>query len=534
MFKLTDSLHGARVRLSLGHRPLTLAQVERVSAGTHVAVLAPTAARRVARCRAALERHIARGSLIYGVTTGYGPLANRHISPARSSELQRNLVYHLCSGVGDPLSPRQTRAIMLARANSLAQGHSAIRLTSLQLLLDCLAADVLPLIPRRGTVGASGDLTPLAHLARGLMGEGEALHAGRVQPASEALRRAGLQPLNPSHKEGLALVNGTSAMTGIAALNGCDAAVALERSAQLTVLYAELLEGRREAWSPRLAEVRPHPGQRALTRRLAALARGSHRLRRHAAAGTRVPLDAAVHRQPEPPQDPYTVRCAPQYLGAVADVLAFHDRVVVTELNSVTDNPVFFGDEVVHGGNFYGQHVAFASDALATAVIKLAVAAERRIARITDEAQSRGLPPFLQARAPGLQSGFMGAQVTATALVAEMRTLGVPASIQSIPTNANNQDVVTLGTIAARRVADLLELLFDVLAIEALILTQGLELRSGDGRNFAPASRAFARAVRQHAPPLGDDRALAPEIAALSQALRSASFGGESYASKKG
>ena len=244
--------------------------------------------------------------------------------------------------------------------------------------------------------------------------------------------------------------------------------------------------------------------------------------------------EPGVPRQPEPPQDPYTVRCAPQYLGAVADVLAFHDRVVVTELNSVTDNPVFFGDEVVHGGNFYGQHVAFASDALATAVIKLAVAAERRIARITDEAQNRGLPPFLQARAPGLQSGFMGAQVTATALVAEMRTLGVPASIQSIPTNANNQDVVTLGTIAARRVADLLELLFDVLAIEALILTQGLELRSGDGRNFAPASRAFARAVRQHAPPLEEDRALAPEIAALSQALRSAPFGGESYASKKG
>jgi tyrosine ammonia-lyase len=516
----TDALAPADT-LELGSAPLKPADVAAVADARAAVVLSPAACAAVERSRGWLEAAVAEGQLIYGVTTGYGPLATRHICPEQSADLQRNLVYHLASGVGAPLSPRQTRAIMLARANSLAQGHSAIRLSSLRLLLGCVNADVLPLIPRMGTVGASGDLTPLAHLTRGLMGEGRVLFRGEMRSAAEALRAAGLEPLAPTHKEGLALVNGTSAMTGIAALNAVDARTALELSLRLTVLYAELLRGRSGAWDPRLATVRPHPGQSEVTDRLRELAASSLRLRAPAVEHTTA-RDGAVARHAEALQDPYTIRCAPQVYGAVMDVLSFHEQVVATELNAVTDNPVFFGDGVVHGGNFYGQHVAFASDALMTALVKMAVVAERRIARITDEAQNGGLPPFLQARQPGLQSGFMGAQVTATALVAEMRAKAVPASVQSIPTNANNQDVVSLGTIAARKAAEMLDHLFDVLAIEAMILVQGFELRGGAG--FATSSVALARQVRKDVAPLVQDRPLADDIANLSGALRGQTF----------
>ncbi len=509
--------------VELGEGPLEVEALSLLAEGRARACLASTAAERVAVSRARLDTLVAERCLIYGVTTGYGPLANRHIDPARSADLQRNLIYHLASGVGEPFSARQTRALMVARANSLAQGHSAIRLETLRLLLDCLDADLLPLIPRMGTVGASGDLTPLAHLARGLMGEGQARLRGEVLPAIEALRRAGLEPLQPTAKEGLALVNGTSAMTGVAALNAVDARRALDLSLRHTVLYAELLGGRLEAWDARLAAVRPHPGQQAVTARLQNLAATAARLRPPARAQTAAnDAPEGVQRAPEALQDPYTIRCAPQIFGAVTDVLTFHDGVVATELNAVTDNPIFFEDGPVHGGNFYGQHVSFASDALMTAIVKMALVAERRIARITDEAQNGGLPPFLQPRSPGLQSGFMGAQVTATALVAEMRVKAVPASIQSIPTNANNQDVVSMGTIAARRTAELLDLLYDVLAIEAMILVQGLELRSSKGEGFAHPSRQLRAHVRAKVDRLEDDRPLAEDIARLSAHLRSA------------
>ena len=522
MSALADQIDVGPRLVELGAGELSPGDLARVVDGTADLALPSQACQRVEASRARLEEAVRARQLIYGVTTGYGPLANRHISPDKSTELQRNLIYHLSSGVGEPLSPRQTRALMVARANSLAQGFSAIRVSSLQLLIDCVNAGVLPVIPRMGTVGASGDLTPLAHLARGLMGEGRAIYQGKIMTAAEALSRAGLSPLAPTHKEGLALVNGTSAMTGIAALNAVDARAALELSLQHTLLYSELLSGRREAWDERLAQVRPHPGQVAVTARLLELSASSRRLRRPQPGGAVVAENVTcVERHAEALQDPYTIRCAPQIFGAVADVLSFHASIVTTELNAVTDNPVFFEEGPVHGGNFYGQHVAFASDALVTAVVKLALTAERRIARITDEAQNHGLPPFLQARFPGLQSGFMGAQVTATAVVAEMRAKAVPASVQSIPTNANNQDVVSMGTIAARKGAEMLDHLFDVLAIEAMILVQGMELRDPHGTGFAEASKALASRVRRHVAPLVEDRALADDIAVLSAAFRS-------------
>jgi tyrosine ammonia-lyase len=302
---------------------------------------------------------------------------------------------------------------------------------------------------------------------------------------------------------------------------------------RLAVLHAEVMGGHLEAWDARFGAARPHPGQRAAHARLLALAAGSSRL----TPGVQPPprLDprseaTGLYTAPEPPQDPYTVRCVPQELGAALDVLAFHAGVVEAELNSATDNPLVFAPDgpddpgaVLHGGNFYGQHVAFASDALATAVIKLAAWSERALARLCNPAYNRGLPAFLHGGPPGLSSGFMGAQVTASALVAEMRTRAVPASIQTVPTNNDNQDVVTLGTVAARKAAELLDMAWQVLAVHALALAQGAELRAGGGglaaAGFAPASRALAGAVRAVSAPLRADRPLGDEIAALAAAL---------------
>ena len=509
--------------LVLDGQPVLLDDVYEVAVAHRAVEVGSGARARMEAARAQLDRLVAERRLVYGVTTGYGPMAATHVGPARSAELQRNLVAMLSSSVGPPLSPAHTRALMAARAVALSQGHSALRPEALDVLLACLRHDVLPIIPRRGTVGASGDLAPLAHMTWALMGEGDVLWKGERRPAAEALAAIGVAPLSLAEKEGLAFVNGTSVMAGIAAVTGVRAERALRVALGLAVLYAELLRGRAEAFHDGIARLRPHAGQLAVTARLAALAAGSRRLVPH---GPPPRLDdaEAVLTDQELPQDPYTIRCAPQLFGAVHDVLAFHRRTVETELTAVTDNPLFVPDDdlVLHGGNFYGQHVAFAADALGMAVLKMAAHAERVLARVTDPALNGGLPAFLQPREPGLRSGFMGAQITATAVLAEMRTQAVPASVQSIPTNANNQDVVTMGTIAARRAAEQVDHLYDLLAIEALVLAQGLELEGGldaDG-GFAPASVALAAWVRERAAFLADDRPLADDLARLAADLR--------------
>jgi tyrosine ammonia-lyase len=350
-----------------------------------------------------------------------------------------------------------------------------------------------------------------------LFGEGQVLLKGDRMSATDAFRITRLSPLTPSDREALAFVNGTSAMTAVAALNAIDAQRALELALRSTVLYAELLGGRSEAYHAHFAAVRPHAGQQWATRELHRLCAGSRRLQPYAPKF----LPAETIGINELPQDPYTIRCAPQIFGAIADVLRFHNDIVETELNSVTDNPIFFDDDVLHGGNFYGQHVAFASDALMTAIVKLAVHSERKIARITDETQNRGLPAFLQGNRTGLHSGFMGAQVTASAIVAEMRIKAVPASIQSIPTNGNNQDVVTMGTIAARRTAELIDYLFDLLAIDAMVMVQAFEIRGGfESDEFAPSSKQLASQIRSISPFVKEDRPLHADIARVSQELR--------------
>lgn len=504
---------------------VTTHEIFAVAIGTREATLGADGAARMAAAHATLARMVEERRRIYGVTTGYGPLASHPVTPEHAELLQRNLVYHLCSGVGKPLPAVHVRAMIAARASSLARGYSGISAPLFQRLLDCLNLDLVPVVPEMGTVGASGDLTPLAHVALTLMGEGEMWYQGVRLPAAAALAAAGLEPLTLGHKEGIALVNGTSCMTGIAAVNAERARRAAHLALRLSVLYAECLNGKLEAWDSRFAIARPHAGQALAHQLLMQWANGSARLVPHVQPPPRLDESQAVDGwlpEGECPQDPYTIRCVPQVLGAVFDVLRFHDEIVTTELQSATDNPLVFADDeaVLHGGNFYGQHVAFASDALLMAITKIAIHAERSIARLTDRAQNHGLPAFLHGGPDGVNSGFMGAQVTASALVAELRTRAVPASIQSVPTNANNQDVVTMGTIASRKTADAIDLVYHVLAIHTLALAQAAELRGGpelDG--FAPSSRQLVQWVRGRHTALDTDRPLSPDIQTLSAQL---------------
>ena len=434
------------VPVDLGSDDLDLAMIWEIAHDGRMAGAGPLSRARITAASDRLAQMVSEQRRIYGVTTGYGPLACHHVLPGHAAELQRNLIYHLASGVGQPLSAPQTRAVMASRASSLARGFSGIGNAAFDLLLECLNRGVVPVVPEMGTVGASGDLTPLAHIALVLIGEGEAVLEGTRLPGAAALAAAGLSPVSLGHKEGLALVNGTSAMTGISCLNGVGARSATLFALRLAMLYAELLRAPAEAFDPRFGVARPHPGQRKAHRLLTRLAEGSRRLgvmvqpppflELERAAQDGVLIDRTM------PQAPYTARCLPQIFGAVLDLVDFHDQCTITELRSATDNPLVFAEDeaVLHGGNFYGQHVAFAADTLQMAIIKLALHAERSLARLCDPLLNNGLPAFLQGGPIGRNSGFMGAQVTATALVAELRLQALPASIQSIPTNNNNQD----------------------------------------------------------------------------------------------
>jgi tyrosine ammonia-lyase len=388
-----------------------------------------------------------------------------------------------------------------------------------------LSSDLAPWLPSRGTVGASGDLTPLAHLALCLQGRGRFLDPkGQTVPGAEALARLGLPSLSLDERDGLALVNGTSAMTGIALLNVEHAARGIGWALALSAALAECLHGRAEAWHPTFGRLRPHPGQVRAAEELRRRIAGSARIERRPLALRRL-SEADPEVEDLPGQDAYTLRCVPQVVGACADQADWHARVVEIELNAVSDNPILPDDDdppALHGGNFMGQHVALASDALGSAVTVLAGLAERQIARLTDEKLNAGLPAFLHGGRAGLHSGFMGAQVTATAILAEMRATG-PASVHSISTNGANQDVVSLGTIAARLAANKLRCLAEIQAIAALCVAQAMEIRGGAAcEGFSPAARALHAAIRTVAPPLRSDRPLAEEIAAMTEMLRAA------------
>jgi histidine ammonia-lyase len=411
--------------------------------------------------RTVVERMAAGDNPVYAVNTGVGLLADVRVPPGDLEVLQRNVVRSHAAGAGDPLPPDVVRAMMLIRANVLCKGFSGIRPVVAERLCDLLNRGVTPVVPSRGSVGASGDLAPLAHMALVLTGEGEAWHAGERLPGAEALRRASLAPLTLASKEGISLLNGTQAMLALGALILADCERLAAAADLVCAMSLDGLRGTPRAFDPRIHALRPHPGQQTSAARLAALLEGSEIRASHAAC-RRV-------------QDAYSLRCAPQVHGAARDVFAEARRAFSIELNAVTDNPLVIDGEIFSGGNFHGQPLALPLDAMALALASLAGISERRTDRLVNPALNEDLPAFL-ANHPGLESGFMMAQVTAAALVAEIRVLATPASPGSITTSGNKEDFVSMGMTAALKLTQVFELARTVLAIEALAAARALDL----------------------------------------------------------
>src|SRR5690348_16977822 len=444
---------------------LTLAQLLDAALRGCRAEIAPAARERMKASRAVVERVVESGATVYGVNTGFGKLASVRISREKIQELQLNLVRSHACGVGAPLNEVETRAMLLLRANAIAKGFSGVRPVVAETLCAMLNAGVHPVIPCQGSVGASGDLAPLAHLALVAIGEGEAVHSGKRMAGGEALRAAGIEPLTLGAKEGLALLNGTQGMLALLALALHDAEVAVDTADVAAALSLDALRGSPAAFDERIAKARPFAGHATTARNLERLNRGSEIRESHRSAQK----DPRV-------QDPYSLRCAPQVHGAVRDALAQVRATVEIELNSATDNPLVFADsgDVVSGGNFHGQPLAMAADQMAVALATLGGISERRIEQMTNP-QTSMLPAFL-VREAGLNSVFMILQVTAAALASETRALAAPHSVGSIPTSANQEDFVSMGMGAARRLEPMLQNLRRILAVELLAACQGIDL----------------------------------------------------------
>jgi histidine ammonia-lyase len=482
--------------------------------------LAEPARRRMRESRAVVEKLAAEPRAIYGINTGFGPLSGTRVSPADLERHQLNLLHHLSVGQGPLFSAAETRAIMAARANALARGFSGLRPEVVDLLLQALNRGLLPEIPTEGSVGASGDLAPLAHMARLLVGLGHVRAGEKRLPALAALQQHGLQPVTLQCKEGLALVNGTSVMAAVAALATREAGTLLSWMELLTACLFQALWASPEGLCEQVHKARGFRGQSAVAERMAAYLRTHPRFRRE--------IDEhqwGSHAKPVAPgveiQDPYSVRCAPQILGAFQEALWHIEYVVTRELNASTDNPLVFPQtqSVIHCGNFYGQQISMVCDYLRLGLAKGALLLERQLERLVNWRYSLGLPPLLSGGDPGLNSGFMGVQLLATSLAAECRILTTPASVQTIPTNANNQDVVSMGAISARMARELVDKVWKLVAVQALALAQAADLREPDvmGESY----RELHRLVRSTSEKLTHDRPLFEDIARVCDLLQS-------------
>lgn len=470
-------------------------------------VLADDARKRVESGKETVDEVLTHDAAVYGINTGFGRLASVRIDASELERLQEGLLLSHASGLGDPLPGVAVRGMLLLRANTLARGHSGVRPEVVDALLALLNADVLPVVPSRGSVGASGDLAPLAHLALPLLGRGQMDHGGNRIGAEEGLRMAGVAPLTLEPKEGLALINGTQAMTALLALSVLDLRTMVRSADLIAALTTDALRGTDTAFDPRLHALRPHPGQRASAANLWLLLQESAIRESHRHNDIRV-------------QDPYSIRCAPQVHGAVRDVLTDAERKLLVEMNAVTDNPLVFPDtrEILSGGNFHGEPMAFAADMLAIATAELGSISERRIEKLTNTAFS-GLPAFLVEDA-GLNSGFMMAQVTAAALASENKTLCHPASVDSIPTSADTEDHVSMGMWASLKLRQVLDNTRRILAIELLASAQGLDLLRP--LRSSPRLERLHAALREVVEPWTRDREMAPDIEAAIRFLDSA------------
>ncbi len=492
-------------RILLDGEHLTLEQVIAVARGSAPAGLAPAARRRMQKSRDWVERAVRQRQVVYGITTGFGAFQNVPIEREKLRELQRNLILSHCAGVGDPLREEVVRAMLLLRANALARGFSGIRVSTVERLLEMLNRRVHPVVPSQGSVGASGDLAPLSHVAAVLIGEGEAFYEGRKMSGDEAMRAAGVRPVTLEAKEGIALNNGTQAMTAIGALCLHDAEILADAADVAAAMTLEAVKGKSRAFAPEVQAVRPHPGQRLSARNIRAMVQGSTLI-------DRVDRDTG-----DKVQDSYSLRCVPQVHGASRDAIAYVRKVLGVEINSSTDNPLIFpgAKHAFSAGNFHGQPVALAMDFLGLAVAELGNISERRTAKLMDRNHNYGLPPFLASNG-GVQSGMMIAQYTAAALVSENKVLIHPASGDSIPTSANQEDHVSMGTIAARQAQMILENARRVVAIELLCAAEALEHRK---ERPGEKSRRVLALVRKAVPRQDGDRALSADIESLASLI---------------
>jgi len=474
---------------------LTIEAVEAVARGGASTVLGDQARERVVASRQVIDDILASGQVAYGINTGFGRLAEVRIPADQLEQLQLNLLRSHACGVGEPFSEEVVRAMLLLRANVLATGHAGCRPVIVERVLDLLNAGVHPVVPSLGSVGASGDLAPLAHLALPIVGEGTAVVAGESLSGAEALQRAGLEPVSLAAKEGLALINGTQASAAVGALAIADAGRLLAAADVVCALTLDALAGTDAAFDKSVHEARPHPGQGESARRI-----------RHLLDGSAI---RESHRDCGRVQDAYSLRCSPQVHGTGRDAFEHARKVLTIELNSATDNPMVFPDgRVISGGNFHGAPIAAVFDYLTMTITDLASISERRFARMVDSSLS-GLPRFLVDDA-GLNSGFMMVQVSAAALVSEMKTLSHPASVDSIPTSAGQEDHVSMSTWAARKLARVVDLGRRVLGMEYLAATQALEFHRP--LTTSPALEGVVSRLRERVPRLDDDRYLADDV----------------------
>lgn len=486
------------LKVLLDGETLTLEQVVAVARYGAKVELNSTAKEKVLRSREYVDQLIEENQLVYGITTGFGMFSDVVISKEEAKKLQRNLIMSHSTGVGEPLPAEVVRAILLLRANALAKGFSGIRLSTLERLLEVLNAGIVPVVPEKGSLGASGDLAPLSHMVLVLLGEGEAFYKGRRMSGQEALAQAEISPVVLEGKEGLALINGTQVMTAIAALAVWDAEVLWESANITAALSLEALEGILDAFDPKIQAVRPHFGQIKVAKQMLLLTEGS----------------TFVASEPRPRvQDAYSLRCVAQVHGPSGDAVAYVKKVVEIEMNSATDNPLIFPEEkqVFSGGNFHGQPIALTMDFLGIAVAELANIAERRVERLVNPFLS-GLPAFLTPNG-GLNSGFMIVQYSAASLVSENKTLAHPASVDSIPSSANQEDHVSMGTIAARKARNIIENTAHVLAMELLAASQAVDLRIGKEKlKLGKGSEGAYQLVRSKVSTLEEDRVMYPDI----------------------
>jgi len=496
--------------VELTGQPLSLSQIAQVAYGSGSIQIGASARGRIQASRKVIEDIVANGGVVYGISTGFGKLSDVHVPALELKQLQLNLVRSHACGIGNPLSLPEVRAMILLRANVLALGLSGIRLEVIERLCDLNNRGVVPVIPEKGSVGASGDLAPLAHLSLTLIGEGEAFYNGTRLPSSEALKKAGLGPVALEAKEGLALLNGTQAMHAVGGL-ALFRARRLARMADIAgAMSLEALKGTPTAFDPRIQQARPHPGQIAVAEHLRHLLRESEIRQSHVANDPRV-------------QDAYSLRCMPQVHGAVRGALDHCENVLEIESASATDNPLVFSEngDVLSGGNFHGAPLALALDYAAIALTDLMSISERRTDRLVNPDSSEGLPAFLAPHA-GTHSGFMILHVAAVALLNEAKGLAHPASIDNLPTSGGKEDHVSMGMTAALKLRTIVENAEYVLAIELLAAAEGLEfrhpLKAGVG-----VEEAYAR-VRQISPAVDADRSMSSDIALVAAAIREGAF----------